>query len=295
MNTIRTHLFVAALAALFAFIILPVSTAQAGDEDEPKAEEGKKSDQDGDKPEKPETKRPDSEKPDAGDVKNPCANPCAKPEPGKDEAANPCANPCATPSRMDPALFSQPAGFEVDVSGRNGRVVLATGEHIWSDRTLGTTGLSCQACHRDFGRFNEGFATPYPHKVEAASAKTGVKEFTAAEMVQLCTMGPIGGEAFDWDGKEIVGLTAWVLHLQAGFEAKDAPAQKPDAKAASKRGTRPDKASGKKKPAKREKVRGKGKQTREEEPAKEETKKEEPAKEEANPCANPCAAGKKGK
>jgi len=57
---------------------------------------------------------------------------------------NPC-NPCQG-KHISPARFMQPAGSQL--SGGNRRALIAQGEKLWNDRTLGKSGLACARVER---------------------------------------------------------------------------------------------------------------------------------------------------
>ncbi len=161
---------------------------------------------------------------------NPCAaktlNPCAA------KTLNPCAaktlNPCTAKTlnprtaktlnwAVDASGFKQPAGLEL-AEGSESELV-ATGEELWNDRTLGRTGLACATCHiNKYMQMGPTFAEPYPHYVAMPAQQAGVQKVNAAEMVQFCMLVPMGGDSLDWRSSELAALTAYVETIQPGYQ-----------------------------------------------------------------------------
>lgn len=147
---------------------------------------------------------------------NPCAgaNPCVG---GNPCGSNPCGggNPCAG-ARIDPARFQQPSGVSL-ASGERAALV-AEGERLWNDPSIGNSGLSCGNCHvQGYALMKASFAEPYPHHVEMADQRAGVKKVNAAEMVNFCMLVPMAAEPLPWTSRELAALTAYVEHLQPGY------------------------------------------------------------------------------
>ncbi len=157
---------------------------------------------------------------------NPC-NPCA----GKANPCNPCAgkanpcNPCGG-ARVDPARFQQPAG--ATLASGSAAELLAEGERLWNDRSLGRSGLACGTCHfQKYAQMKPGFARPYPHAVEMVQQQSGVAQVNAAEMVQFCMLQPMQAEPLAWTSRELAALTAWVKHIQPGYRPMGGTAPNP--------------------------------------------------------------------
>jgi hypothetical protein len=159
-----------------------------------------------------------------GATKNPC-NPCG----GSENPCNPCGaganacNPCGGDNpcnpcggaKIDPARFKQPAGFQV---GGDRSELLAEGERLWNDRSLGSSGIACSTCHTDdYGQMRSSFGTPYPHRVEMPHQRAGVAEVTAAEMVNFCMLVPMNDEPLAWSSSELAALTTYVENIQAAY------------------------------------------------------------------------------
>lgn len=152
---------------------------------------------------------------------NPCGgNPC---NPCGGNPCNPCGgNPCGG-AATDSSRFLQPAGTQVDTSDPS---LLAEGEALWNDKALSGTGaLACATCHvGGTSQMNADFAKPYPHKVAMPRQAAGVDQVNAAEMVQFCMLTPMTNDALPWGSRQLAALTAYVEHLQEGFDPTTASA-----------------------------------------------------------------------
>jgi len=139
---------------------------------------------------------------------NPC-NPCGA------KGMNPC-NPCGASGSVDPDRFRRPEGLRM--GGGDPERLLARGEELWNDSSLSTNGVACATCHVNYGSFLPTFAKPYPHRVSMVESMSGVERIDAAEMVQFCMIQPMQAEPLSWSSRELAALTAYVEHLQDGFE-----------------------------------------------------------------------------
>ena len=157
-------------------------------------------------------------------AKNPCAmkaaNPCAAKNPCAMKAANPCnpcaaKNPCGAAAPIDPARITRPAGTTL-FAGTQAQLI-AEGERLWNDRSLGTSGLSCQTCHLNHANFNPSFAQAYPHPVAMAQQRAGVQQVALDEMVQFCMVVPMASQPLAWESKELAALTAYSGQVQQAF------------------------------------------------------------------------------
>lgn len=119
---------------------------------------------------------------------------------------------------LDPGLVTQPDGVELYSSDPD--ELLAMGAELYTDETLGTSGLACMSCHEDFGNYNDTFKEPYPHFVQMAKGRAGLDEVTAAEMVQLCMVVPMAADPLPWDGPELAALAAFVDDERERFAAQ---------------------------------------------------------------------------
>jgi len=88
--------------------------------------------------------------------------------------------------------------------------LLAYGEKLWNDPSIGNTGLACATCHVGGAAFNDSFKQPYPHKVSMAEDMSGLTSIDAEQMVQFCMLQPMQAEMFAWDSKELAALTLYV-------------------------------------------------------------------------------------
>lgn len=120
---------------------------------------------------------------------------------------------------VDPALVQRPDGvaaFEGD------RVELvAAGEVLWNDNSLGTAGVACASCHANGAQFKDSFKSPYPHEVAMAKSMSGLGPIDAEQMTQFCMIVPMKGEPLAWSSKELAALAAYIDDVeQPGFAAK---------------------------------------------------------------------------
>jgi cytochrome c peroxidase len=160
-------------------------------------------------------------------AQNPCAakapstakNPCA--------AGNPCAakNPCAAQGRIDPKLVTRPAGTRLETG--NHAELLALGKQLFSDNKLSTNGMSCATCHTGNAAFAATFAQPYPHSVQMASDRAGLKKIALDEMVQVCMVAPMAAKPLAWDSRGLAALTAYTAEVQKTFKPAVAAAKNP--------------------------------------------------------------------
>ena len=138
---------------------------------------------------------------------NPCAsNPCAaNPCASNPCAANPCgSNPCAANPCGSMNACSK-SGGNTPIRGdraESGSAVLAEGTVLWSDASLGRSGLSCATCHPDGKALN---AKPYPKYIEMA-----MDVVTLDQMINFCMKNPMGGDYLKWNSREMTALAAYV-------------------------------------------------------------------------------------
>jgi len=148
---------------------------------------------------------------------NPC-NPCGA------KGMNPC-NPCGASGSIDPAKFTRPAG--VRVGGDKARL-LVEGEKLWNDNSLSENGAACSTCHMNNAGFLPSFAKPYPHEVAMVKNMTGKARVDAAEMVQFCMIQPMQADPLPWGSARLAALTAYVEHLQQGFQPNPCAMKSPN-------------------------------------------------------------------
>ena len=147
---------------------------------------------------------------------NPC-NPC-----GATKAANPCnpcgrANPCnpCGGGKVDAKMVMQPAGTSLYPGDR--MQLVAEGQRLWNDKSLGTNGLACGICHANNGNLNKTFLKPYPHHVAMPYQQAGLDQVSAAEMVQFCMIVPMQSQPLGWSSRELAALAAYTEEVQKQF------------------------------------------------------------------------------
>ncbi|MFQ5696979.1 MAG: hypothetical protein ACE5IL_01690 [Myxococcota bacterium] len=154
---------------------------------------------------------------------NPCAmkhNPC-NPCGAKGNPCNPCGmrnpcNPCGGAARINPCQFKRPTGLSLVRASQ--KDLVAEGEKLWNDRSLGRSGLACANCHiQNYMQMNPTFGKPYPHYVEMVQQRSGIDEVSADEMVQFCMMAPMASKPLGWHSRELAALTAYVEHIHPGY------------------------------------------------------------------------------
>jgi len=121
---------------------------------------------------------------------------------------------------LDPATVTQPEG--VALADGDPEALIARGRELYTDPSLGESGLACATCHQNFGQYKETFEKPYPHFVNMAKAKAGLERVNAAEMVQLCMAVPMQTEPLDWRGEELAALAAYVKQERKAFAERAA-------------------------------------------------------------------------
>jgi len=109
--------------------------------------------------------------------------------------------------------ITRPEGSKKYSAGQ--AALITEGKKLWFDTSVSASGKkSCGTCHPSVDTFGEGFAQPYPHKVNMAG-----QVVSAEGMVQFCILKPMGHkEPLAWDSKELAALTAYTLKLQKDFQ-----------------------------------------------------------------------------
>lgn len=118
---------------------------------------------------------------------------------------------------QDAADLTEPDGWALPEGDR--AAMIARGAELYADASIGETGNACSTCHVEYGNYNDTFLEPYPHPVAMGQNMFGMDEVTAAEMVQLCMVVPMGTETLPWDSEELAALTAYVEDEQQRFAA----------------------------------------------------------------------------
>jgi len=124
----------------------------------------------------------------------------------------------ASAMAQDAADLTQPEGWSLPEGDR--AALVARGAELYADDSLGETGSACTTCHTDFENYNDTFLEPYPHQVAMGVNMFDMDEVTAAEMVQLCMVVPMGTDPLPWDSEELAALTAYVEDEQQRFAAR---------------------------------------------------------------------------
>ncbi len=135
---------------------------------------------------------------------NPC-NPCAK------NACNPCAknpcNPCSDTSSIP--IRSQHITSQ--------KKLVAMGEKLWNDETLGESGFSCMTCHDDYEKLNlEKHHGVWPHAVHMTN---DIVTFT--QMLNYCMMNPMEGKQIDSNSIKVTAFQAYYRDYIKSFKPDD--------------------------------------------------------------------------
>lgn len=124
----------------------------------------------------------------------------------------------ATATAQDAADLTQPEGWSLPQGDR--AALAARGAALFADPSIGESGSACATCHEDFANYNETFREPYPHFVAMGKNMFEMDEVTAAEMVQLCMVVPMGTDPLPWASDELAALTAYVEDERERFAAR---------------------------------------------------------------------------
>lgn len=102
------------------------------------------------------------------------------------------------------------------------------GKTLFNDKTLGTSGMTCNSCHMEGGTKDnpeemmgmkmdafDNLGALYPQFVPMAG-----KVMTLAGMVNFCIVKPLGGEALAWDDQKLTDLTAYCASVEPAKEEK---------------------------------------------------------------------------
>lgn len=120
---------------------------------------------------------------------------------------------------VDAGLVTRPAGSNAFQGDR--AELVAAGEALWSDNSLGEAGVSCASCHVGGAQFKDTFKQPYPHRVAMADKMSGLPSIDAEQMVQFCMIVPMKGEPLGWDSRELAALAAYIDDVeQPNFASK---------------------------------------------------------------------------
>lgn len=125
------------------------------------------------------------------------------------QPCNPC-NPCA----------GKKIKYMRDKSNRQkdlGKLV-KLGEKLWTDRSLGKTGVACDTCHAGYNTFRSTVTQPYPHTVEMADDIV-----TLDQMINVCMVNPMGTEPLAWNSTELSALNAYFTEWIKAYKAPANP------------------------------------------------------------------------
>jgi cytochrome c len=113
---------------------------------------------------------------------------------------------------VDPTLVQRPDGVPAFTGDRAD--LIATGETLWNDNSLGTAGISCASCHVNGAQFKDSFKEPYPHRVAMAKSMSDLESIDAEQMTQFCMLVPMKGQPLPWDSKELAALAAYIENVE---------------------------------------------------------------------------------
>ncbi len=92
----------------------------------------------------------------------------------------------------------------------------AKGKMLWSDATLGTSGMSCTSCHADAAQLKLNLA--FPHHVSMVK-----KSVTLPEMINFCITNPLKGKAIAEDGDKMKAMIAYYNFMAQHNEGMSNP------------------------------------------------------------------------
>ena len=133
-------------------------------------------------------------------AKNPC-NPCAK-NPCNPCAKNPC-NPCAknpcNPCGKNPCAKMKPIRKH---AVKDEVYSLKMGEKLWSDSSIGNSGMSCATCHPD----GAGLKTEaYPRYIKMAG-----EVLTKTQMINFCMLNPMDGKVYPQNHQVLTYMSSYI-------------------------------------------------------------------------------------
>ncbi len=97
---------------------------------------------------------------------------------------------------------------------------IANGKMLFSDTSLGTSGLTCNSCHAEGGTKEgkmgetivpawDNLAPKYPKYFKMAK-----RVYTLEQVVQFCIVNPLKGKALAWDSQKLTDLTAYCASVK---------------------------------------------------------------------------------
>ncbi|MGB7061685.1 MAG: cytochrome c peroxidase [Candidatus Zixiibacteriota bacterium] len=101
---------------------------------------------------------------------------------------------------------------------------VANGKMLFSDTTLGTSGMTCNSCHMEggtkAGQMGEmtipawdNLAAKYPMYFMMAK-----RVMTLEQVVQFCIVNPLKGKALAWDDQKLTDLTAYCASVKKAMK-----------------------------------------------------------------------------
>ena len=97
---------------------------------------------------------------------------------------------------------------------------IENGKKLFNDKSLGTSGMTCNSCHIDGGTKEgkmgdmvvpawDNLAAKYPKYFMMAK-----RVMTLDQVVQFCVVNPLKGKALAWDDQKLTDLTAYVASVK---------------------------------------------------------------------------------
>jgi thiosulfate dehydrogenase len=97
---------------------------------------------------------------------------------------------------------------------------VALGKALFSDTTLGTSGMSCNSCHMEGGTMGgemKGMTVSAFDNLGAKYPKyfmMGKRVMTLDQVVIFCIVNPLKGKPPAWDDQKLTDLTAYVASVK---------------------------------------------------------------------------------
>ena len=82
------------------------------------------------------------------------------------------------------------------------------GKALFNDKSLGTSGQTCNTCHPNGGNFDD-LGCKYPKYWGMAK-----KVMTLSQVVNWCIVNPLKGKALAWDDQKLTDLTAYCASVK---------------------------------------------------------------------------------
>ena len=135
---------------------------------------------------------------------NPCAknacNPCAK------NACNPCGKNACNPCNPCNPCGGDKINFFRDKKFSSLKEVIAYGEKLANDPSLGKSGKSCNKCHEGGRALKKSVLLPYPHYV-----KMPKDVVTLDQMINFCMINPMMTDPLSYGSREMTAIAAYVI------------------------------------------------------------------------------------